>query len=89
MARIEVKRGEPEFVLTLNTREALAVSVLLGIAIGGDLFDLYNDLSNAVEAEIGPYAYGRATDAAHAQIDKPIDVDVIVAAAGLNKDDAA
>ena len=85
MARIEVKRGEPEFVLTLNTREALAVSVLLGIAIGGDLFDLYDDLSNAVEAEIGPYAYGRAKAAAHAQIDEPIDVDVIVGAAGLNK----
>ena len=85
MARIEVKRrGEPEFVLTLNTREALVISVLLGRAHGGDLFDLYDDLSNAVEAEIGPEAYGRATDAAYT-----VDLDVILEAAGLNKDDAA
>jgi len=89
MARVEVKRGEPEFVLTLNAREALVVSVLLGRACGGDLFDLYDDLSNAVEAEIGPYAYGRAKAAAHTRIDKPIDLDVILEAAGLNKDDAA
>ena len=85
MARIEVKRGEPEFVLTLNAREALVVSVVLGRMHGGDLYDLYNDLSNAVEDEIGRAAYSRATDAAYTQIEEPIDLDVILEAAGFKQ----